>query len=175
MATNSNINALKNALKNPAKPNKYRVVIAPPPGVTGFITDSPTIDILVKSVKLPGKKIGETELWSQGRSLKVPSDTEFETESEIVFYNDANHVLRSDFITWMNSIDDYIANTHTNSFPDMMTDVIVEQIDAQTGAVLKTYTLHDAWVSDVSALDFSDEDINKISETTVKFTLSSWE
>lgn len=91
------INDLKASLKGQgAKSDKYMIEIGAPVGVPGLSFGEEDI-MLGKATSFPDKTIGQVEAWVQGRKLKIPGDSMFDTDWDVTFYQTPKHELRKKF------------------------------------------------------------------------------
>lgn len=176
MAFNT-LSNLKSALQGGARPNLFNVTVDFPtiPGVTFALASAASNkDLLCKSAAIPAMTIGMIEVPFRGRTIKIPGDRAF-AEWTATFVSDGAFNLRKDFEAWVNAIKlaDYGSNlTALSATVDgYYSSVSVKQLD-QEGATTRTYTLRDAFPTDVSAMDVSYDTTDAIQEFSVTFQYS---
>jgi len=163
---------LKGAIGAGARVNKYRINFAVPPAVP-TTSNLQNADALCKSSNFPAMTIGQIEVFSQGRKLIIPGDTEYTTEWALTFYNTEDHALRKDLISWMKSADHFQNNTHSGNPAAVMGELSVEQLDS-AGLPTATYTFHNVFVSEVGEISVEDETTNEVQEFEATFTFTDW-
>ena len=166
------LSELKSALGAGARANKYRVNFSIP-SVVGTKSDISQSGALCKSSSFPSKSIGQIEVWNQGRKLVLAGDTAYENAWDLTFYATEDHGLRKDILAWMKAIDDFQVNSHSGNPVAYMTEMSVEQLDS-AGNTTATYTFHNIWPQNMSAIEVADETADRITEFTVTFTFSGW-
>lgn len=164
---------LKAALGSGAKVDKFTIEFGTPSG-DGALTLGTDGPILCKSTSFPEKTLATIEVWEQGRKLKLPGDSEFDTEWTVTFYQTADHALRKMFIEWMRKIDDFGKNKHTCSPSDFMIEAKVQQLDCD-GNPSAEYTFFNMFPNRVTEVEVDGENINSIQQFAVSFNYSHWE
>jgi len=163
---------LKTALQSGARASKYRLNFAVPAAIA-TVSNLQDADALCKATSFPGVTIGQIEVFEQGRKLILPGDTTYENSWTVTFYLTEDHALRRDMISWMKSADHFQNNQHSGSPVDVMGEMSVEQLDSAGNPTAK-YTFHNVFVSEVAAVEVSDETIDTISEFDVTFSFTDW-
>jgi len=163
---------LKSAIGAGARASKYRINFSIPSTVpnTSNLQDA---DALCKATQFPGMTIGQIEVWGQGRKLILPGDTAYENSWTVSFYLTEDHGLRKDMISWMKSADHFQNNQHSGSPSEVMGELSVEQLDSAGNPTAK-YTFHNVFVSEVGAVEISDETVDTVSEFDTTFTFTDW-
>lgn len=134
------------------------------PTIPGIGTEEATY--MVSTGALPGRSFEEEIASWQGMDFKVAGKSTFETW-DVTFRVDRNANIRYAFEEWMNRIHDPITNIR--SLPrDYMEDQIAQLLD-ETGSVILTYKIHDAWPSNLATVDL-DYAGSEIATFTVTFT-----
>lgn len=175
MATSlSTLSNLKSALKGGSRPNLFNVTIDNPIIIGTLFAPLPDKDLLCKSAAIPGMTIGMIEIPFRGRSIKVPGDRTY-AEWTATFISDGAFVLRKNFETWLNTMKyaDYGANPTSlaQTKDGYYSSINIKQLDAEN-VVTRTYTLKDAFPTDVSAMDVSYDTTDALQEFTVTFQYS---
>ena len=176
----SSIENLRLSLGLGARANLFEVALAFPVSLTGNSTTDwpgPTqteitttdVNILVKAAQVPAFTVGVIEVpYKAGRRIKIPGDRTF-ADWTVTVINDEQHVGRRAFTAWIEMISKGNYNSATkSSVNNYYTDLTVFQLDGKNTAV-RTYTLSDAFPTDVSAVDLSMDSTDTLSEFTVNF------
>ena len=194
MAT-SNVSSFLSIIGQGVKPNMFNVDIQFPAGFTdavaadfaasglGVIGESDTkkielSSILCKSAALPGSNLGVIEVPFRGRTVKIAGDRTFDTWTA-TFFNDKDFKLRAFFEQWANSINTHEGNTSPLFTPNNSTgytaDLGVKQLEkdaSEEGAILRQYTLHYCFPTNVSPIDLAYDSNDQIEEFTVEWQYS---
>ena len=168
MAVNT-LSQIKTAIGVGARPNLFRVSFS-----GGFAQgfDSATYSILCKAAQIPGSTHGTIEVpTGGGRRYKLAGDRTF-AEWTTTVINDSNMNARNAIEAYQKSF----VNADFETFQavsaggrttdSQLTVVTVQHLD-QSGAPVRTYTLNNCFVSDISAIDLSYDSTDAISEFTV--------
>jgi len=168
----SAINNLKTTLAMGARANKYRVQIAAPLGPT----DDTIIDTLCKGGDIPGKTIGQIEVYNQGRKVVLAGDAEFESEWTLTFWNTQNHDTRGQFIDWMTFIDSVETHSRGAGTHDdyMSSGAMIHQLNTSDNSVTASYQFNDLWPNNIGSIAMADETQDEIEEYEVTFSFSYW-
>lgn len=165
------INDLKTKLGAGARPNKYRVIINAPEGIT--LGDNETPDLLCKAANFPGMTIGQIEVWNQGRKLVLPGDTSFDNTWTVTFYQTEDHSLRKAFLEWLKAADNFQNNTHNINPSSVMTSMSVEQLDGDGNSKAK-YSFDNVFVQAVGEIGVGDDNQDTAMEFDVTFSFTDW-
>lgn len=167
------VNDLRTAMGMGVRPNLFRVTFA-----TGFVgaADSQA-SVLVKSAALPGDTIGMIEVPHMGgRRLKVAGDRTF-ADWTMTVLNDKDYTVRSALEAYQTKFvftdygdEDTVGGRKANGAQAALTIVTVEQLDADGDSTLRTYTLNNCFVTEISAIDLSYDSTDAIEEYTVNWT-----
>jgi hypothetical protein len=170
MATNEffNINTFRQKLNGGSKANLFRILIEP----DGLIPDVLLADtsILCKSGAIPAFTLGVIEVPFRGRRIKIPGDRTYADWTATIVNDDAQNIRKS-FDNWMKYIIDpdgensLSERTATDSYRCKVT---VQQLRPD-GSIARVYELHDAFPTDVSAIDLSYDTTDAVQEFTVTF------
>lgn len=168
----SKINELKTAIGAGARVNRYKIELTIPATVPtkGNWTNA---DLLCKASTFPSMTVAQIEVFNQGRKLLIPGDTSYTNTWTVSFYNTADHVLRTDIISWMRSMDHFQNNTHSGKPEDIFLDLKVNQLDGD-GNITTTYTFHNCWPTEVGEISVADESDGGIQEFDVTFSFTDW-
>lgn len=166
------VNDLRSAMGMGVRPNLFRVTFA-----TGFVgaIDS-RASVLVKAASLPSETIGVIEVPHMGgRRLKVAGDRTFADWSMTVL-NDKDYTVRAALEAYQNNFvtTDYgktfVGNRQVYGAQGALTTVTVEQLDVNGAATLRTYSLQNCFVTEISSIDLSYDSSDAIEEYTVNWT-----
>lgn len=168
-----NTELLKARLNGGAKTDKFGVIFKNPKGAPelGFTDDD---YCLILGYPFPGRKLGSIPVWTQGRKLMLPGDTEFDNTWRVNLYNTLNHDKRQDFINWMNKIDNYKDNTHADTPWDLVSEAIVFQLNGK-GEKTAQYLIKNIFPTEVGNIEVKGSEQNQIQTYDVTFTVSSME
>jgi hypothetical protein len=169
------------------KPNMFYVNIPFPSITTSPVgnDDIQLTNLLCKSAALPASNLGVIEVPFRGRTVKIAGDRTFDTWTA-TFFNDKDMKIRSLFEQWLEAI-----NTHDGNNAPLFTPseaggsgyaqpVIVKQLeknsetDPSANSILRAYTLHYAFPTNVSQIDLAYDSNDQIEEFTVEFQYSYW-
>jgi hypothetical protein len=163
------IDALKYNLGQGARSSRYRVEIA-----SSFINNGDMIDALCKGGSIPSKTIGQIPVYNQGKKLMIAGDTTFDNTWDLTFYNDEAHSVRAIMENWMDTVDNFIENTHAESPSDYMAEATITQLGSSDNDV-RQWKFYNLYPMTISAVEMADESVDTISEFTVTFSYSHWE
>ena len=110
-----------------------------------------------------------------GRRLKVAGDRTF-ADWTMTVLNDKDYTVRKALETYQNKFVDIdytkttVGTRIANGAPAALTVITVEQLDTDGGATLRTYTLNNCFVTEISAIDLSYDSSDAIEEYTVNWT-----
>lgn len=168
-----------NGLQNP---NKFRVRIFP-----RFNTDVRFYEYLCDSVNLPGSTVAtaQSKPLGYGPVINVPTTTVYDTVSATFMVDNTGMVL-DEMTAWQQRAVNHMyepggaLDTSYGSEPFLVG--YVEDYAArveittytQSGAVLSTYILHDAWPSSIGSIQLAWNNKDQYSVLPVTFTYKSW-
>jgi hypothetical protein len=142
--------------------------------------DKNLIDLLCKSAALPASALGVIEVPFRGRTVKIAGDRTFDTWSP-TFFNDKDMKIRSYFEQWLEAMNTHNGNNAPKFVPNnstgYMATIGVKQLEKNTtanGSILRQYTLHHAFPTNVSQIDLGYDSNDQISEFSVEFQYSYW-
>ena len=175
-----------NLIGQGTKPNMFAIDIAWPTDL-GSGNASPTggekdlVDLLCKSAALPASALGVIEVPFRGRTVKISGDRTFDTWSP-TFFNDKDMKVRSYFEQWLESMNTHNGNNAPKFRPSTtdggyMATVRVKQLEKNAtdkGAIIREYTLHHAFPTNVSQIYLVYDSNDQISEFSVEFQYSYW-
>ena len=168
------------------KPNMFAIDIVWPgdlgtgnPSATG--EDKNLVDLLCKSAALPASNLGVIEVPFRGRTVKIAGDRTFDTWSP-TFFNDKDMAIRAYFEQWLESMNTHNGNNAPKFIPNnsdgyMAAALRVKQLEknsTERGSIIREYTLHHAFPTNVSQIDLGYDSNDQISEFSVEFQYSYW-
>jgi hypothetical protein len=151
-----------------ARPNLYRVTIIG--GPAGF---NEKTAFLCKAASLPQSMIGLADVSYMGRKIKVAGDKEFPAWTAS-FYNDLDFETRDKFEYWLSEINAHEANTGLVNPRDYYADIRVEQLSREGGDAIKTYTIKDAFPTEVGEITLGYDQNDTVEEYPVTFEYNYW-
>lgn len=160
------ISQIKAAVGVGVRPNLFRVSFAG--GLVGTTTSD--LSFLVKSAALPGSTVGLIEVPNiAGRRLKLTGDRTF-ADWTVTVVNDRDFTVRKQieayqklFVNWEQSGGTVGTGTRNDV---ALTTATVEQLN-QAGTAIRTYSLKNCFVTDISTIDLSYDTTDAIEEFTV--------
>ena len=153
-----------------ARPNLFEVNVNFPPFVGG---DTEYASFMIKGASLPASVVAQIDVPFRGRQLKVAGDRTFENWT-ITVLNDGEMIIRNSFETWMNGINQHVANLGIVNPTDYKADMIVKQL-TKDDKITREYQIRGAFPVNVSAIDLSYDTNDTIEEYTVELAYDYWE
>ena len=174
----SNVSQFLQTIGQGVKPNMFLIDVQFPQSIALQTEDATLTNILCKSAALPGSNLGVIEVPFRGRTVKIAGDRTFDTWTA-TFFNDKDFKLRAFFEQWANSINTHEGNTSPLFTPNNSTgytaDHGVKQLEkdaSEEGAILRQYTLHYCFPTNVSPIDLAYDSNDQIEEFTVEWQYS---
>ena len=146
-----------------AKTNRYRVTIATPTLMTGFMNSGRLITLFCESTSLPGQVISTIEQRIMGETRKFPY-SKFYDNITLSFYIDNNFEVKGFFDNWLNSVSN-TQNKITSYYKDYIAPtVLIEVLPMDSEVSTYSITLHEAYPKGISPIQLSADsrDIAKI-------------
>ena len=146
-----------------AKTNRYRVTIATPALMTGFMNSGRLITLFCESTSLPGQVISTTEQRIMGETREFPY-SKFYDNITLSFYIDNNFEVKGFFDNWLNSVSN-TQNKITSYYKDYIAPtVLIEVLPMDSEVSTYSITLHEAYPKGISPIQLSADsrDIAKI-------------
>lgn len=146
-----------------AKTNRYRVTIATPPLMTGFMNSGRLITLFCESTSLPGLIIRTTEQRIMGEMREFPYIKQYDNIT-LSFYIDNNFEVKGFFDNWLNSVSN-TQNKITSYYKDYIAPtVLIEVLPMDSEVSTYSITLHEAYPKGISPIQLSADsrDIAKI-------------
>lgn len=165
------VSELKQAVGPGARPSKYKILMNMPTASGG--TGGKIINTLCNAQSFPGVSQGPIEIYTQGRKLVLPGDTEYETTWTVTFYQTEDHKLRRDFLKWMKVMDDFQENKHQGNLAELMVEQTIIQLNHNEEEVA-SYRFEGLFPQNIGPVEVSDSEQNTISNFDVTFSFTSW-
>ena len=146
-----------------ARTNRYRVTIATPALMTGFMNSGRLITLFCESTSLPGQVVATTEQRIMGETREFPYSKMFDNIT-LSFYIDNNFEVKGFFDNWLNSVSN-TQNKITSYYKDYIAPtVLIEVLPMDSEVSTYSITLHEAYPKGISPIQLSADsrDIAKI-------------
>ena len=146
-----------------AKTNRYRVTIATPALMTGFMNSGRLITLFCESTSLPGQVVATTEHNVMGEHREFPYMKKYDNIT-LSFYIDNNFEVKGFFDNWLNSVSN-TQNKITSYYKDYIAPtVLIEVLPMDSEVSTYSITLHEAYPKGISPIQLSADsrDIAKI-------------
>ena len=167
------ISEFKNALANGgARANQFRVELTFPGTVASGALASAQGQFLCRAASLPGSTLTDIPVAYRGRVIHVAGDREFQGWA-IQVLNDTDFGMRNAFEQWMNAVNNHSQMGGETQPATYQTDLIVHQLD-KDDAILKTYTIVDAYPVQLGDIQVSHDAANQIEQFDVNFVFNYW-
>lgn len=163
-----NISNFSSVIGSGTRANLFEVTISTPNIGAGPTANFKT---LAKSTSLPSSTIGLIDIpYTAGRRLKVAGDRTY-ADWTVTLMSDSALELRSALEDYQNILVkiDGVATTVGNRGNSNRATLTVKQL-GDDATVLRTYTLNNAFPSDISTIDLSYDTRDSIEEFTVTWT-----
>jgi hypothetical protein len=168
----SSIQRFKSSFKyDPAKQNRFDVIIIPPTNLPFIGVSSRDLAFKCQTAELPGRTMATTEQKTYGPIEKFPYLTMFnDIDLTFIIEDDMRH--KRFFDNWLN----YISPLSTNNYKyksDYCCDIVINQYDL-TDKLSYSVRLIESFPLSVNqlSLDWSSDDYHKL---TVTFAYTRWE
>jgi len=167
MASNTNINDFIAQFKGGARSNRFRVQLSFPSYVTVPTTSS---IFYCNSTDLPTLTTGITTVEYMGRKIAIPGDRP-SIEWSVGVRLDRDFEVRKAFEQWQNGLMSFTDNARIPGDVKQghWQDLTVQQLDVDGSTIIRTYTIHNAWPSDIGTVKLNWNDVDKVEEFDVKF------
>lgn len=150
------------------RPNLFRVSITSP-----FMVDAQKSSYLCKASALPPSNMGLADVSYMGRKIKVAGDKEFPSWNTD-FYEDLDMKNRSSFEGWLSKISAHEANTGYVKPSDYYSTVVLELLSHESGNTVRTYTLVNAFPTEVGEIALAYDSNDTIGEFPVTWEYNYW-
>lgn len=168
-----NINDLRAQLTfGGAKGTNFQVLITNP--VNGIADIK--VPFLAKATQLPSSNLGLIEVPYFGRKIKYAGDRTFDPWT-ITVINDEDFLIRNAMESWMSAINGHESNvTSTAAATPTLYKSQAQVIQfSKSGVPLRTYSFSGIFPTEVSPIDLSWEDTDRVEEFNVTFQYDWWE
>lgn len=155
-----------------SRPNNFRVELTFPSIVAGTNEAARKAQFLCHATTLPGSNVGVAMAAYRGRDVPLAGERTFQPWS-INVYNDTDFAIRDAFESWMNRINDVKENTGVTNPMLYTASITVHQLD-RNGLVLKSYTLSDAWPTNIGEIQLDFSANTQIESFPVTFVYTYW-
>ena len=182
------IGRLKDGL---ARPNRYIVSFALPPGVSGSNMDSAAgmaqagsihssltgmnennmVEVLCHTCSMPGRGINTTDHVHYGAPYKAPIGQDYST-ANFTFNTDTKYNSRKFFELWQQTIVNIETNT-LNFYKEYIADVTIKAYDRENK---ETYSvvLHEAYPISISSVELGYGEKNSLVDVAVTMAYRYW-
>lgn len=154
-----------------ARPNLFKVSISP---LSNYFGNSTNLEYFVKSAQIPGSTVGVVTQDYMGRQVKFAGNRTFNDWTMTVL-NDENFSYRSQLENWMNGINGHISNVRKDGGQASYVQTVTITQLAKTNVAARTYTLYNAFPTDISSIDLDWGSNDTIEEYTVTFAYDWWQ
>jgi hypothetical protein len=150
--------------KGGARPNQFLVTLTFPGGIG--VGDQ---NLLVTSASLPGSNVAPAIVQYRGREVPLAGERNFDPWT-ISVLNDTDMFLRSKFEAWSDKMNSRLGNDAVDGLlpSSYMVQMYVAQLD-RNDAVIRRYTISDAWPIQVGEVSLDYGQDNTISQFQVTF------
>lgn len=185
-----NIDKFKsNALsKGGARSSLFEVQITLPPSILsttsdildatplGLKTSQEKLTFLCKATSIPGSSVGVIEIPYMGRKVSCVGSRTFEPWT-ITVINDEDFNVRKAFEHWLSVMNGHSSNfkNGVTSSPDTYQQTGVVRHFGQRGNLIRVYTLHNLFPTELSSIELSWDNENTIEEFSVTLRYDYWE
>ena len=165
------LNFKENLTGGGARANQFRVSINFP-SIANAGNAGDKAQFLCNATSLPGSTIGIAPVFYRGREVKIPGERTFQNW-QITVINDTDFTIRNAFEGWMNQINDVEENSGIIDPNTITSQMQVTQLD-RNNAELKNYSFVDVWPVNLSDIQLSFADNDKIEEFQVELAYAYW-
>jgi hypothetical protein len=155
-----------------ARANQFRVDLNFPAIVSNVGDAKRKANFLCHSTTLPGSQLGVALASYRGRDVPLAGERTF-TPWGISVYNDTDFAIRDAFESWMSRINDVKENTGITNPMLYTSQLVVTQLD-RNNAALKTYTIYDAWPTNIGDIQLDFGNNAQIETFPVQFVYTYW-
>jgi len=172
---------IDSALGDGARSAKFECLISFG-SVNTFGGTSEQTTVHVKTSQFPSKTVEPLSFKFKGRDIPIKGQVKFDQTWSCTFYLTENHELRVAFLDWMESTE------HQHNYGDVgalgffinqvqqyTSELKIQQLDWKNITPMVTYTLKNAYVKSVSAIDTDYSAVGSVLEYTVEFSYSHFE
>lgn len=170
----SSIGSFKAQLINGGfRPNQFQVVLTFPSIIPGGALAGQKTQFLAKSASLPASTVEAITTSFRGRQVHFAGERTFQPWT-ISVYTDTDFGVRNTFESWLNTIQQPAATNGAVQPAVYQTDIQVIALDRNDNQ-MKTYTLRDAFPTEIGAIGLDWETNNQIGSFDVTFEYNYFE
>lgn len=149
------------------RPNQFECYINFPTAVDGGSNAGQQARFLAKSASMPASTVSSVPISYRGRPVKFAGEREFQPWS-IDIYTDTDFNVRTAFENWIELMQSASSTTGALLPSSYQADITVNALD-RNDQIVKVYTLHDAFPTEVGAINLDWETNNQIATFSVTF------
>lgn len=166
----------RNNIKDLARPNRFEVEIHSPSYIGADQTLRRFLTWTVETAQIPSRTQGEIPIKFHGMELKLPGDYAKENLN-IGFINSYGWEGRDFFENWMEYIQLTTVDNRKANAMDMITDsrIYINQLGRVQDSVIASYIFHNAFPTNISAIELNQNEMDTIEKFTVSFAYSHFE
>ena len=150
------------------RPNLFKVSI-----LSGYMANPQKSSYLCKASSLPPSNMGLADVSYMGRKIKVAGDKEFPSWTTD-FYEDLDMLNRSSFEGWLSLISSHEGNIGFTRPQDYYADITLELLSHETGETIRTYTMVNAFPTEVGEIALAYDSNDTIGEFPVTWEYNYW-
>lgn len=167
------MNDFRNELKTPYSPTQYKVEFALPESISSDASvANRQLSFLCKNAQMPGVNIGEIEIHHRNNVIPYPGDTTFDPwEATIIMSND--FIIRNAMEDWAKAIKNFDSTSGFTDFADITVPIKIIMLDKNDNE-LKSVTLENAFLQNITPVDLSYESKDTIAEFNITVRYSHW-
>lgn len=156
------VEEFKANFQNGVRPNAYQFEVFGLPEKLKF---------LCKASQLPGKTIGNIDVFYMGAPIKIGGDRTFE-DLTVTIMLDNDFSVRNELESWMRSIkgDDILTSDEPSLYKQTGSIVSIDNNDNE----IAQYDFIGLWPNSLSPIELSFETNDTIAEYTVTFSMDYW-
>ena len=152
------------------RPNLYRVEFLQRPAI---MQNSIKTSYLCKSASLPPSNIGLADVNYMGRKIKIAGDRDFPSWTTS-FYEDLDMVNRQSFERWSSYISSHESNVGYVEPLKYYADIRLHLLSHENGKPFRTYTLINAFPTEIGEIDLAYDANDTIGEFSVTWEYNYW-
>lgn len=126
-----------------------------------------------KGAQLPGSNVNPIDVMYMGRQVKVAGDRTFE-DITLTIINDTDFEVRRAYENWMQLINGHESNLGVPDPNQYYADITITQLDRDERP-LRTYTLRNAFPTNVAPIDLDWGSTDTVEEFTVTLSYNFWD
>ena len=158
-----------------ARPNRYKVILTFPPGISGALVASTKAGFTAKAASIPASSMGVIDVAYMGRQVKIAGDKVWE-DWNVTCYVDQDWVTRGVFEEWHNKILGFDTNVASEGYQDpanYFARAKVQCLD-RYDRVTRTYDVEGMWPSNVGEVTLGYDQNDQVMEQQVTFAINGW-